>query len=472
MKLNRNEPCSCGSGLKYKKCCLNNAVKSTTLSFAWQKMRSTDAELVEPLMKHAMTLFGKQGLEAAWEEFHVFSKDTLEMGRGDMVFEQAFMPWFLYNWLPSSDELIEKIPPVIVAEDYLTRYPRRLNSYQKSFILANVQSQYSIYEVVHVVRQQSITLRDVLRGHQVTIHEKRGSESLEKGYVLMARVLTLNEESIACGMYPQPLPSQYLLSFVDLKQHFSHNLPFTDDMLFEVDLEIREHFINEVNNLLENPYPQVQNTDGDELSINKIHYALACTPQKAFDALADLAMGVDKSELSQEGIYDAHQHLIKIEFPWLARGNSAHKDWENTVHGHMIIKENSLTIEVNSEARAKAVLLEINSRLTTKEATYLHTEQKSIKELMEEPHEKKPKPSMDSPELQAMVKELSARHWKSWLDTKIPALNHITPREAAKTAPGRERLEALFVDFHQKNQAGFSQQPVDLYFLRKELGMT
>ena len=75
-------------------------------------------------------------------------------------------------------------------------------------------------------------------------------------------------------------------------------------------------------------------------------------------------------------------------------------------------------------------------------------------------------------ELQAMVKELSARHWKSWLDTKIPALNHITPREAAKTAPGRERLEALFVDFHQKNQAGFSQQPVDLYFLRKELGMT
>jgi hypothetical protein len=46
-----------------------------------------------------------------------------------------------------------------------------------------------------VVRQQSITLKDVLRGHQITIHEKRGSESLEKGHIIMARVVTLNEDT-------------------------------------------------------------------------------------------------------------------------------------------------------------------------------------------------------------------------------------------------------------------------------------
>ena len=62
--------------------------------------------------------------------------------------------------------------------------------------------------------------------------------------------------------------------------------------------------------------------------------------------------------------------------------------------------------------------------------------------------------------------------YKEWLDSKIPALNHVTPREAAKTVAGRERLEALFVDFHQKNLSGFSDCPVDLHYLRQELGMT
>ena len=473
MKLNRNDPCPCGSGLKYKKCCLNNTIKATTISYAWQKMRRTDAELDEPLMEHALALFGKKGLEEAWLEFHCFAKDTPELAHGNMIFEQAFMPWFLYNWYPgSNEELVGMVPNVIAAEDYLTKYSRKLDSYQKSFILANLKSQYSIYEVVHVVRQQSITLKDVLRGHQVTIHEKRGSESLEKGYVLMARLLTLNEESIACGMYFQPLPSKCLLSFVDFKQHFSGNRLFTDEMLFEMDLEIRQSFMDEVNHLLQNPYPQLKNTDGEAFSINKVCYTLTCTPQRAFDALAELAIGIDKSELSQDGIYDANNQLIEIEFPWLVVGNRSHKDWENTVHGTIVIKEHSLTIEANSAARAKAALAEINARLTIQEATYLHTEQKSIEELMSEPRENKSIPGADSPQLQAMLKELSARHWNEWLDSKIPALNHVTPREAAKTVAGRERLEALFVDFHQKNLSGFSDCPVDLHYLRQELGMT
>ena len=133
MKLNRNDPCPCRSGLKYKKCCLNNTIKATTISYAWQKMRRTDAELAEPLMEHALALFGKKGLEEAWLEFHFFSKDTPELAHGNMIFEQAFMPWFLYNWYPgSNEELVGMVPNVIAAEDYLTKYSRKLDSYQRA----------------------------------------------------------------------------------------------------------------------------------------------------------------------------------------------------------------------------------------------------------------------------------------------------------------------------------------------------
>jgi hypothetical protein len=37
-------------------------------------------------------------------------------------------------------------------------------------------------------------------------------------------------------------------------------------------------------------------------------------------------------------------------------------------------------------------------------------------------------------------------HWENWVDVKIPALGHKTPRQAVKTPDGREAVEALLVD--------------------------
>ena len=473
MKISRNDPCPCGSGKKYKKCCLNNATESTTLSYAWRKMRITDGELADPLLKHAIHLFTPQGMKDAWEEFHGFPEVIPEVSNQQVVFEQAFIPWFLYNWCPEpDDESTVDLPEVIAAEDYLTQYRSKLDNYEASFIHANLESHYSIYEVIHVVRQQSITLKDVLRGHQIIIHEKRGSESLQKGQIIMTRIITIDNDSIACGMYPQPLPSSYLLTFVEFKQHYAKNKFFTNDMLFSYDLEIRKCFMGCVNHLIQNPFPQLHNTDGDEFHFHKIHYQLICTPQRVFDVLSDLTLSIDKISLSKEGVYDTNQQLIEISFPWLKKGNAAHKDWSNTVYAHILIKDGMLIIEVNSEKRAQSVLLEIDSRLNKEEATYLHTEKKSMKDMMAEPHEKEDNPCDDSPEIQAMLKQLSKKHWTEWLDQKIPALENFTPREAVKTGLGRERLEALFADFHQKNQTIASQCPVDLNYLRQELGMT
>jgi len=473
MKTNRNEPCPCGSGLKYKKCCLSHATESSTISYGWRKLRVTDGELTDQLMHYAADLFGKAGLEAAWEEFHGFSKNTPEIADELMVFEQAFLPWFLYNWCPDpNDDITADLPTTVAAEHYLARKASKVDGYKKSFIHASLDTHYSIYEVIHIVRHQSITLKDVLRGHIVTIHEKLASESLQKSHIIMARIVTINEDSIACGMYPAPLPARCLLSFVEFKQHYCKNNFFTNDMLFDRDLEIRTFFMNIVADSLDNPFPTLQNTDGEELSMNKIHYSLTCTPQRAFDALVELAAGINKLELSKDGVYDAKHQLIEISFPWCTIGNRVHKDWQNTVYGHITIKNGSLTIDVNSVERAQSVLFEIDSRLNKKEAEYLHTERKSIESVLSEPHENKPSPSEDSPEMKSMLQELTHKHWVAWLDTDIPALHHVTPRKAAKTKLGRERLEALFVDFHQKNQSGFLQCPVDLNFLRKELNMT
>jgi hypothetical protein len=46
------------------------------------------------------------------------------------------------------------------------------------------------------------------------------------------------------------------------------------------------------------------------------------------------------------------------------------------------------------------------------------------------------------PELQAMVRAVKEKHYRGWLDERIPALGGLTPREAAPRGPAAGRAAA------------------------------
>jgi len=53
----------------------------------------------------------------------------------------------------------------------------------------------------------------------------------------------------------------------------------------------------------------------------------------------------------------------------------------------------------------------------------------------------------------------------------VPALNDLTPRQAAATEAGRERLDAVLLDFQRRNLNAGPGMVVDVDWLRKELGL-
>ena len=63
-KVGRNDPCPCGSGKKYKKCCL--AKESSVADLTWQKMRQTEGSLAPVLMKYTFERFRESVLLEAW----------------------------------------------------------------------------------------------------------------------------------------------------------------------------------------------------------------------------------------------------------------------------------------------------------------------------------------------------------------------------------------------------------------------
>lgn len=64
-----------------------------------------------------------------------------------------------------------------------------------------------------------------------------------------------------------------------------------------------------------------------------------------------------------------------------------------------------------------------------------------------------------------------ARHWEAWMDVALPALGNITPREAARTPLGRERLEALLAEFGWHDERMPEAQRADVRTLRAKLGL-
>ena len=188
----------------------------------------------------------------------------------------------------------------------------------------------------------------------------------------------------------------------------------------------------------------------------------------------------DADELAREGTFNKQGDLETVEFGWLKKGNQQNASWENTVMGNIVIKKDQMTIEVNSQERADAIQRKITRRLG-KRAVFRHAVIQSAEKMLEEMANKPPGGSMTSasaesealqnnPEIQAHLQKMATQHWQAWLDTPLPALNNKTPREAAKSDAGKERLEALLWQFEQHSETPQPFSP-DVSALRETLGL-
>ena len=76
------------------------------------------------------------------------------------------------------------------------------------------------------------------------------------------------------------------------------------------------------------------------------------------------------------------------------------------------------------------------------------------------------------PELQAMVRAVKEKHYRAWLDERIPAIGGLTPREAARGKAKDRQALALLVAEIENHEARLPEgQRFDVVGLRRELGL-
>jgi hypothetical protein len=427
-KVRRNDPCPCGSGKKYKKCCLGKTEISDEL--LWSRLRSAHDRLVDRLMDYARHLHGPKGLaEAVIEFFPPFDVDATEDPLAGH--EQLFAPWFLFNWIPRSKRRNangKTGTERTVAEEYAEKKGRQLDPLEQRLLDATVGRPFSFYEVLQCQPGRGFTLRDVFTGEMREILERMGSEGIQVGDILYGRLSQVDIVTILVGSGTMALPPSCKPDLIRLRRGLlEKHGQVTDRELTDHAIALRRLYLG-LFDASRRP-PQLCNTDGDPLLLHKIHYEID-SPEVAFEGLKKLSVLEDREALLDGAERDGDGNLHKVTIPWTRKERKTSKGFQSTLLGSILIDGRSMTVEVNSSGRARTIQRTIKRRLG-EHATYKTTVTTSPQTLLAPGPEDmsrtfastvSDKELIEHPEAREELREMVHRQWVGWMDQNIPAL--------------------------------------------------
>jgi hypothetical protein len=452
LKVGRNQPCPCGSGKKYKKCCLGKEKVSSDLLY--RHLGEAHDRLAHRLMRHGLKVFGENAIGVALDEFMAWPDEGIS--DEDLADHQPlFYPWLIFNWeyeADPDDPLLDGPEDKTIAELYAIDKADRLNHLEAQIIKATARQLFSFYEIQETQPGRGYRLKDILRGTVSDVIEKKGSETARQGDILFARVAQMDSIAMLIGCGTVLIPPKMKPELIRFRQWLlESDDPITSRTLYEYDLEIRELYFNIFYSLMRPP--ELQNTDGDPLNFHTIYYEID-SPDLVFGRLKVLAEISSETELRETADQDESGRLIRAEIPWSRKGQNKTAAIDNTLLGQLVIDEHRLKVEVNSAQRAEIIRAEIETRLG-KHVRYVTTKIQSPESMLETARERgddmtTPDPDqeklMQMPEVREQMDKMLSAHWKNWIDEKVPALGHMTPRQAVRDPDGRESVEALRVD--------------------------
>lgn len=484
-KTGRNDPCPCGTGMKYKHCCLSKATLTfpapETLGTPWSRQRDASDGLTADLMRLMKRDFGDAALDA-WADFN---QDDDPVSLSEMPEELSiFSPYILFEW--DAEEPLRrrtrKPQGGVVVQAYLKKAANRLSDLEHLILEQAITRPVSFYEILRVHPGQGAVLRDLLIGEETEIEEHSGSETIRPGDVLYGQIWILPEVATLGRLAPRPIPPDRKVEIIKLRAQLQRKTKRQKRELAAADLtryaeEIRTVYLD-IRDALTAP-PTLANTDGEPFLSHKLHFNTQ-SAQATFDALASLAWGVTKDELLEEAELTPEGSLRSVEFAWIKKGNKMHPTWENTVLGHLKILGKTLLVEVNSANRAKRIREEIAQRLGS-QATHVGTETETPGQMIKQVKQRKALRGaekevdqdelMRDPEIRRQIEAEMQKQVAGWVHTKIPALGGRTPLQAVADPDGREMVESLLQGWERQSElpgsAGFVRP--DLNALRRQL---
>ncbi len=177
--IGRNDPCPCGSGRKFKRCCLGKLSAGTGRFTLGER----NIGLKKLLRFSARPEFGA-GL-AAYDLFwaHWLSERSEEEIQKVMTLEQtqiAYNSWFVFDFDLGEGRTMLDL--------FLEREGERMSTGERNYLEGMRKSHLRLYEVLEVELDQGIELRDVWEGGRMWVRERLATHDLAQWDLIAVRV--------------------------------------------------------------------------------------------------------------------------------------------------------------------------------------------------------------------------------------------------------------------------------------------
>jgi hypothetical protein len=449
-KVERNAPCPCGSGKKYKRCC--GAERDLAVLPAFGKAESERA--VDLLLDLASSPLFSGTLEAAEDEFfgNTFEDATAEQTQAALEHEQtqiAFNTWLIYDAYVTKDRA-RLLEAVLNGE-----FRKQFTAGQIRFLERMAASHMRPYEIREVRPDEGFLLRDLWADAEVDVSERAATHFLKRGETFFARVIEGSrgrQELHGAVLDLMPTAMQDLLQ--SLRASFRakrRKRPDLDDATFfkEAVPRIGAAWLARFTWQL----PALMTSDGEALQAQTLVYDIVNR-----DALLLALEANPEFDTRDDG---------GAKYVWLA-GRSTIAGTGSTILGSLTLEHSRLQAFVMSDERAER-LRHLLERIAPGAVRYRLTDIHDVTKASQATSPP-PKSSGIPPEIEAQVlAEFTERYYRAWLDEDIPALGNRTPRNAVKLKTQRAKVAALLreIERHPPHESG-----VDIAWLWEELKLT
>jgi len=324
------------------------------------------------------------------------------------------------------------------------------------------RSSMRLYEVVSLEPGRTIRLRELLAGHEVTVNERSASRGLRHWDLLAARIVGQGASGgpeLDGGVFPLPrqLREGILRSLRDLHDRYFQE--YSDATELEFRRCLPPVFFRLWLEPMLRPPPALRTSDGQEMLLSEVHFAVRNTRK--------LIAALGRCPQLERGPSDK-------SWTWLSLPDEADR---RTVLGQLKLARRRLVLETFSRERAERgrqlVEQAAGDLVVHKLTSHQHPEQ-ALKRAAEGDTPDRSQPdAISQEELAEAAKHFLDEHYRKWIDMEIPALDGLSPRQAARSPAMRTRVVEMLKDLEHMYQQGLERGEAshDPHWMWAELGL-
>lgn len=414
--------CECGSGKSFEDCCYKENPAADIAQY-----NSVEAE--RDLRMKLIDFSNRPEIQAQiGEAFYIWMNDP-ELSRkeideddiDDLTFTK-FLDWFIYDFklLDTGKRLVYQ---------FYEEESNNLSDIEKSILDGWTDNLYSFFEVEEVIPKEGCRIRDIFTGEVFQIKDSATSLQIVRSDIIGGRPLNVKNNTYFSDVvliYPQEFKPIILDFFKrELKEYRKtfgkKRTPkeYLKDWGFLIERHIEDIA----------RHPQFFTPEGEEFVFassvyNVKDYENALKKLEKTDSFEEIKGGTDELRV----------------FSWIMK----RKRGDNRILGSIEIEIDKLTIECHSASllsKGKRLIEnKLQGLIVHKEDSIKQLESFLDKQLRKTPKGRKlPQGVKSQSELDMVLNE----HYDGWIDKPLEALENKTPKEAAETEQGREKLGSI-----------------------------